>query len=981
MPESERIPIEQVLENGTWVRKLARRLLWDESLVDDVVQEAWILAFTKPPSKAQALQAWLKKVVRSLSFRANTKSRRRQEIAEEASTHSPPSPPSRPDDILEALDTQRQLMDFVRDLPNPYREVVFRHYFQDQKLVDIARELEIPSSTSRTYLQRGLDKLRERLSTEHGGRNAWMLLLLAVVIPKDLWATPVPSFDAAPEAAPEDATSLVWGAAATGALLICAAMAWIASVVTDPTQDAPKRLVAQPRVERSGVAGEPASPEPAKPATARADASKLVSPSKGLALPTTGAFAVFDRSTGDAIEHAQVFLAPRLNPRSTLIGESDSDGRVTVKAADFEREAFFFLAEGYRELRLEATSRKIDVLHVVELDAAPVARVSVVGPDGVARAGIPVDVVTRRRGSTEPQRERHSSNADGWIEFSAPYLSTTLVVDAAPYAELRRELELPKMTLELEEGFDVRGQIVAGDGSAIKRARIEVRSERQLRSRRRLHVDSGDAFPIARLGLGDEVTLRVFPESHPAFVVTRSLDDSELKDGENPLVWSLEAPTGVLVRGQVSDPAGDALVSGFAFLLTPRSLETSPKSISRVDNPDQRRKVPGGRRRWKSLDRAMIGSDGTFEFRPLALSDDPLYLLIHHSGYAAHLERLHSSVDSTRVSRQIRLREGWHLSGRAVLPSGRPAAGVRLHVGEMWSNGIEGVVRHVRADDDGRFSLRSLPTTESETLLGDRDAEGREITRRELFLAAFSPDEVLRLDDEPSDDLYGTLTIPIASSLANREARVIVAPKKARRQIAIELRNSRDETIRQFTHVLLFDDEDQASSGTVGPHPRGVSFFTDTHVELPDSPRSALIVTRDYAWQSVPLSHGLDSELRVQLNDRIPESRLQIVSAAGTPRAGAAVWVAVPFDAVQPSGIVLLGRTDNRGFVDAGGLPDAHYDLYVSNDSADERRFRPVADVRRSDAIAVDLRSKTLVLEVATVARFATLRSTEGSEN
>ena len=54
-----------VLENGNWVRQLARRLLFDESMVDDVVQEVWITALHKPPREPKAMGAWLKKVVRS----------------------------------------------------------------------------------------------------------------------------------------------------------------------------------------------------------------------------------------------------------------------------------------------------------------------------------------------------------------------------------------------------------------------------------------------------------------------------------------------------------------------------------------------------------------------------------------------------------------------------------------------------------------------------------------------------------------------------------------------------------------------------------------------------------------------------------------------------------------------------------------------------------------------------------------------------
>ena len=40
----------QLLQELTWARELARRLLADEAQVDDVVQEAWVAARQQPRS-------------------------------------------------------------------------------------------------------------------------------------------------------------------------------------------------------------------------------------------------------------------------------------------------------------------------------------------------------------------------------------------------------------------------------------------------------------------------------------------------------------------------------------------------------------------------------------------------------------------------------------------------------------------------------------------------------------------------------------------------------------------------------------------------------------------------------------------------------------------------------------------------------------------------------------------------------------------
>ena len=105
------LPVDDLLKNSQWVRHLALSLLHDKNLVDDVVQEVWAKAVERPPEKLQALPLWLKKVVRSVAFRANRVLvlRHRAEMR-----HPAAKVETSPDEIAEQLEIQRLLTALVK---------------------------------------------------------------------------------------------------------------------------------------------------------------------------------------------------------------------------------------------------------------------------------------------------------------------------------------------------------------------------------------------------------------------------------------------------------------------------------------------------------------------------------------------------------------------------------------------------------------------------------------------------------------------------------------------------------------------------------------------------------------------------------------------------------------------------------------------------------------------------------------------------
>lgn len=159
---------EALLAHAEWIRALARRLVTDESLADDVVQEAWLAMLRHPLRGVRDPAGWIAGVVRNLARRAQ-RSRIRGE-ARELRADPPPPPPS-PSEILEQEAARKQVVDAVLALDEPYRSTLLLRYYEELEPIEIARRLAIPPGTVRTRLRRALSLLRERLVGNHGPRS------------------------------------------------------------------------------------------------------------------------------------------------------------------------------------------------------------------------------------------------------------------------------------------------------------------------------------------------------------------------------------------------------------------------------------------------------------------------------------------------------------------------------------------------------------------------------------------------------------------------------------------------------------------------------------------------------------------------------------------------------------------------------------------------------------------------------------------
>ncbi len=153
---------------------LARTLLRDEHEVEDVSQETWLAVLQHPVSRVRCLGPWLACCARNFARRMNRSNSRR--IRRERSVAKPETVPSCAE-VAERVELQRQVIEAVQALSEPYRTAVMLRFWEDLPPRRIAERLQVPVATVRTRLRRATILLRADLDRDHGGRSAWATLL------------------------------------------------------------------------------------------------------------------------------------------------------------------------------------------------------------------------------------------------------------------------------------------------------------------------------------------------------------------------------------------------------------------------------------------------------------------------------------------------------------------------------------------------------------------------------------------------------------------------------------------------------------------------------------------------------------------------------------------------------------------------------------------------------------------------------------
>ena len=106
-----------LLEHEHWIRALARSLLADHHLADDVTQQAMLVAIQSAPVHHAATRTWLRKLVRNLSLnlrRSECRRRRREQKVAAKEAH--------PEAHVAVAELRELLVEAVASLRSPYSE-------------------------------------------------------------------------------------------------------------------------------------------------------------------------------------------------------------------------------------------------------------------------------------------------------------------------------------------------------------------------------------------------------------------------------------------------------------------------------------------------------------------------------------------------------------------------------------------------------------------------------------------------------------------------------------------------------------------------------------------------------------------------------------------------------------------------------------------------------------------------------------------
>src|SRR5688500_8487839 len=110
-------PIEALLGEMAWARRLARRLALGDADADEAVQDAWVASLRHPPAPDRPVRPWLAQVLRRQLWNRWRGERRRQRREREAPIESTAASP---DELHEQIEAHRELVGLVEALEEPY---------------------------------------------------------------------------------------------------------------------------------------------------------------------------------------------------------------------------------------------------------------------------------------------------------------------------------------------------------------------------------------------------------------------------------------------------------------------------------------------------------------------------------------------------------------------------------------------------------------------------------------------------------------------------------------------------------------------------------------------------------------------------------------------------------------------------------------------------------------------------------------------
>ncbi len=148
--------------HGAFVRTLARAMVADEHMAEDLAHDTWAAVVSRPPVGVRDVRAWLSTILqrRVASYR---RGQRKTTQIDSAESFDPESAQGAADDAVQQLEYEHVLHSAVRALKEPYRSTVYLRFHEGLPPRTIAARAGVPVKTVKTRLSRALEKLRATL--------------------------------------------------------------------------------------------------------------------------------------------------------------------------------------------------------------------------------------------------------------------------------------------------------------------------------------------------------------------------------------------------------------------------------------------------------------------------------------------------------------------------------------------------------------------------------------------------------------------------------------------------------------------------------------------------------------------------------------------------------------------------------------------------------------------------------------------------
>lgn len=153
-------PDDELRSDRRWLRRHARRVARSSGSVDDLVQETYLTALSRPPPDGP-MRPWLLGVLRKLAW-GEARSDRRRAHREEVFHRTEPSA-AEPDPLVTFGIDPARLRETVERLPEPFRSTVEQRFLEGLSCAEIARAAGVPAGTVRWRQSRALEMLRAEL--------------------------------------------------------------------------------------------------------------------------------------------------------------------------------------------------------------------------------------------------------------------------------------------------------------------------------------------------------------------------------------------------------------------------------------------------------------------------------------------------------------------------------------------------------------------------------------------------------------------------------------------------------------------------------------------------------------------------------------------------------------------------------------------------------------------------------------------------